>query len=202
MNSKEIKIQDKTIKLETGKIAKQTSGSVMVTSGETVVLVTVCASKGDAEDRGFFPLSVDYREKFYAAGRIPGGFFKREARPSEKEILAARLTDRPLRPLFPKGFINETIVSINVLSYDGENEPEVLGTIGASAAIAISDIPWDGPVASVSIGRIDEKFVINPSLEQLESSDLNMVVSGTSDSVVMVEGVSDFISEEDVLSAI
>jgi len=202
MNSKEIKIQDKTIKLETGKIAKQTSGSVMVTSGETVVLVTVCASKGDAEDRGFFPLSVDYREKFYAAGRIPGGFFKREARPSEKEILAARLTDRPLRPLFPKGFINETIVSINVLSYDGENEPEVLGTIGASAAIAISDIPWDGPVASVSVGRIDEKFVINPSLEQLESSDLNMVVSGTSDSVVMVEGVSDFISEEDVLSAI
>ena len=202
MNSKEIKIQDKTIKLETGKIAKQTSGSVMVTSGETVVLVTVCASKGDAEDRGFFPLSVDYREKFYAAGRIPGGFFKREARPSEKEILAARLTDRPLRPLFPKGFINETIVSINVLSYDGENEPEVLGTIGASAAIAISDIPWDGPVASVNIGRIDEKFVINPSLEQLESSDLNMVVSGTSDSVVMVEGVSDFISEEDVLSAI
>ena len=106
MNSTEIKIQDKTIKLETGKIAKQTSGSVMVTSGETVVLVTVCASKGDAEDRGFFPLSVDYREKFYAAGRIPGGFFKREARPSEKEILAARLTDRPLRPLFPKGFIN------------------------------------------------------------------------------------------------
>ena len=202
MHTKEIKIQDKTIKLETGKIAKQTSGSVMVTSGETVVLVTVCASKGDAEDRGFFPLSVDYREKFYAAGRIPGGFFKREARPSEKEILACRLTDRPLRPLFPKGFINETIVSINVLSYDGENEPEVLGTIGASAALAISDIPWDGPVASVGVGRLDGKFIINPSPEQLETSDMSMVVSGTSDSVVMVEGVSDFISEEDVLSAI
>ncbi len=202
MNTKEIKIQEKTIKLETGKIAKQTSGSVVVTSGETVVLVTVCASKGDAEDRGFFPLSVDYREKFYAAGRIPGGFFKREARPSEKEILAARLTDRPLRPLFPKGFINETIVSINVLSYDGENEPEVLGTIGASAALAISDIPWDGPVASVSIGRIDGKFIINPSPEEIEKSDMSMVVSGTDDSVVMVEGVSDFITEEDVLSAI
>ena len=203
MHTKEIKIQDKSIKLETGKIAKQTSGSVMVTSGETMVLVTVCASKGKAEDRGFFPLSVDYREKFYAAGRIPGGFFKREARPSEKEILAARLTDRPLRPLFPNGFINETIVSINVLSYDGENEPEVLGTIGASAALAISDIPWDGPVASITIGRTTEgKFIINPSPEELESSDMTMVVSGTADSIVMVEGVSDFISEEDVLSAI
>ena len=203
MHTKEIKIQDKSIKLETGKIAKQTSGSVMVTSGETMVLVTVCASKGKAEDRGFFPLSVDYREKFYAAGRIPGGFFKREARPSEKEILAARLTDRPLRPLFPNGFINETIVSINVLSYDGENEPEVLGTIGASAALAISDIPWDGPVASITIGRTEEgKFIINPSPEELESSDMTMVVSGTADSIVMVEGVSDFISEEDVLSAI
>ena len=203
MHTKEIKIQDKSIKLETGKIAKQTSGSVMVTSGETMVLVTVCASKGKAEDSGFFPLSVDYREKFYAAGRIPGGFFKREARPSEKEILAARLTDRPLRPLFPNGFINETIVSINVLSYDGENEPEVLGTIGASAALAISDIPWDGPVASITIGRTEEgKFIINPSPEELESSDMTMVVSGTADSIVMVEGVSDFISEEDVLSAI
>ena len=203
MYTKEIKIQDKSIKLETGKIAKQTSGSVMVTSGETMVLVTVCASKGKAEDRGFFPLSVDYREKFYAAGRIPGGFFKREARPSEKEILAARLTDRPLRPLFPNGFINETIVSINVLSYDGENEPEVLGTIGASAALAISDIPWDGPVASITIGRTAEgKFIINPSPEELESSDMTMVVSGTADSIVMVEGVSNFISEEDVLSAI
>ena len=202
MHIKEIKIQDKTIKLETGKIAKQTSGSVMVTSGETMVLVTVCASKGKAEDRGFFPLSVDYREKFYAAGRIPGGFFKREARPSEKEILACRLTDRPLRPLFPKGFINETIVSINVLSYDGENEPETLGTIGASAALAISDIPWDGPVASVRIGRVDDKFIINPSDVDCESSDMDIVVSGTSDSVVMVEGVSNFITEEDVLSAI
>ena len=202
MNTKEIKIQDKTIKLETGKIAKQTSGSVVVTSGETIVLVTVCASKGKAEDRGFFPLSVDYREKFYAAGRIPGGFFKREARPSEKEILACRLTDRPLRPLFPKGFINETIVSINVLSYDGENEPETLGTIGASAALAISDIPWDGPVASISIGRVDGKFIVNPSPLDLETSDMSMVVSGTADSIVMVEGVSNFISEDDVLSAI
>ena len=116
MYTKEIKIQDKTIKIETGKIAKQASGSVVVTSGETMVLVTAVSSKGDAEDRGFFPMSVDYREKFYASGKIPGGFFKREARPSEKEILAARMTDRPLRPLFPKGFNNETIISINVLS--------------------------------------------------------------------------------------
>ncbi len=202
MNSKEIKIQDKTIKLETGKIAKQTSGSVVVTSGDTVVLATVCASKGKAEDRGFFPLSVDYREKFYAAGRIPGGFFKREARPSEKEILACRLTDRPLRPLFPKGFLNETIVSINVLSYDGENEPELLGTIGASAALAISDIPWDGPIASIGIGRVEDKWIVNPSPADLESSDMNLVIPGTADSIVMVEGVTDFISEDDVLSAI
>ena len=202
MNKKEIKIQDKVITIETGKIAKQASGSVVVSSGETMVLVTAVSSKGDAEDRGFFPMSVDYREKFYASGKIPGGFFKREARPSEKEILAARMTDRPLRPLFPKGFNNETIISINVLSYDGENEPETLGTIGASAALTISDIPWDGPVASVRIGRLEGKFVVNPSDESMSDSDVDMVVSGTKDSVVMVEGVSKFITEDDVLSAI
>ena len=170
MNTKEIKIQDKTIKLETGKIAKQTSGSVMVTSGETVLLATVCASKGDAEDRGFFPLSVDYRKKFYASGRIPGGFFKREARPSEREILASRLTDRPLRPLFPKGFNNETRVDITVLSYDEKNEADVLAALGASYALMISDIPFDGPIASIRVGRVNGDMIINPSKEMLKAS--------------------------------
>ena len=189
--------------IETGKIAKQANGSVMVTYGETVLLVTVTCSKKPSDNRSFFPLSVEYREKFYSSGRIPGGFFKREARPSEHEIIASRLTDRPLRPLFPSDFFHETQVLINVLSYDGSINPDILGTIGASTALSISDIPWDGPVASISIGRSEEgKFIINPSPEQLESSDMSMVVSGTADSIVMVEGVSDFITEEDVLSAI
>ena len=188
--------------LETGLLAKQASGSVLIRYGETVALVTVTSSKGEEEDRGFFPLSVEYREKFYASGRIPGGFFKREARPSEREILAARLTDRPLRPLFPKGFNNETSVVINVLSYDGENEPDILGTIGASAAILVSDIPWNGPVASIRMGKVDGELIINPTVEQSSESVLDITVSGTSDSIVMVEGGSDFISEEELVECI
>ena len=188
--------------LETGLLAKQASGSILIRYGETVALVTVTSSKGEEEDRGFFPLSVEYREKFYASGRIPGGFFKREARPSEREILAARLTDRPLRPLFPKGFNNETSVVINVLSYDGENEPDILGTIGASAAILVSDIPWNGPVASIRMGKVDGKLIVNPTIEQSAESTLDITVSGTSDSIVMVEGGSDFISEEELVECI
>ena len=183
--------------IESGDIAKQASGSVLVTYGETVLLVAVTSSKGEDEDRGFFPLSVDYREKFYASGKIPGGFFKREARPSEKEIINARLTDRPIRPLFPEGFNNETMVFINVLSFDGENNGDILGTIGTSAALAISDIPWNGPVASVSVGRINEELIINPTNSQLEDSDLNIIVSGKKDSIVMVEGEANFISEDE-----
>ena len=188
--------------IESGEIAKQASGSCIVRYGETVIFVAVTASKGIEEDRGFFPLSVDYREKFYASGRIPGGFFKREARPSEREILASRLTDRPLRPLFPEGFNNETRVDITVLSYDEENEPDVLSALGASYALMISDIPFNGPIASVRVGRINGKFIINPSPDQSLESDMELILSGSDKSIVMVEGKCDFVSENDVLEAI
>ena len=202
MVRKKMEIAGRELTIETGTLARQASGSVVITYGDTVALVTATANKEEGEDRGFFPLMVEYREKYYASGRIPGGFFKREARPSEKEIIASRLTDRPLRPLFPEGFNAETQVLINLLSYDGENHGDVLGTIGASAALLISDIPWNGPVATVRVGRLDGEFVVNPTVPQLEESDMEVIVSGTDDSIVMVEGESDFISEEDFLSAI
>ena len=202
MIKKSIEISGQTLTLETGRMARQASGSVLVTYGETVVLVTSTANPGVEPNRGFFPLTIDYREKFYASGKIPGGFFKREARPSEKEIIACRITDRPLRPLFPKGFYNETQVFISVLSFDGENNGDILGTIGASASLAISDIPWDGPVASVKIGRINGELVANPTNTLMEESDLSVIISGTKDSIVMVEGEADFISEEDFLKVI
>jgi polyribonucleotide nucleotidyltransferase len=193
----------KDLIIETGKIAKQANGSVMVTYGETVLLATVTCSKFPSDNRSFFPLSVEYREKFYSSGRIPGGFFKREARPAEHEIIASRLTDRPLRPLFPSDFFHETQVLINVLSYDGSINPDILGTIGASTALSISNIPWDGPVASVRIGRDEDgKFIINPNKEELATSDMEVVVSGTADSILMVEGSADFISEDDFISAV
>ena len=202
MIKKSIEISGQTLTIETGRMAKQASGSVLVTYGETVVLVTSTAYQGIESDRGFFPLTIDYREKFYASGKIPGGFFKREARPSEKEIIGCRLTDRPLRPLFPKGFYNETQVFINVLSFDGENNGDILGTIGASASLAISDIPWDGPVASIKVGRVNGEFIINPTNTVMEESDMSIIISGTKDSIVMVEGEANFISEEDFLKVI
>jgi len=167
---KDIKFGDNNLCIETGKIAKQANGSVMVSYGETSLLVTAVCSKEASENRSFFPLAVEYREKFYASGRIPGGFFKREARPSEREIIASRLTDRPIRPLFPSDFFHETQILINVLSNDGSINPDILGTIGASTALSISDIPWEGPVASVRIGRVDGNFVVNPNKEILENS--------------------------------
>ena len=199
---KSIKFGDNDLCIETGKIAKQANGSVFVSYGETSLLVTAVCSKQPSENRSFFPLSVEYREKFYASGRIPGGFFKREARPSEKEIIASRLTDRPIRPLFPSDFFHETQILINVLSYDGSINPDILGTIGASTALSISNIPWDGPVASVRIGRVDGNFVVNPNKEILENSDLEVIVSGTADSILMVEGSADFISEDDFISCV
>ena len=202
MFKKSIEISGQTLTIETGRMAKQASGSVLVTYGETVVLVASTANQGIEPSRGFFPLTIDYREKFYASGKIPGGFFKREARPSEKEIIGCRLTDRPLRPLFPKGFYNETQVFISVLSFDGENNGDILGTIGASASLAISDIPWDGPVASVKVGRVNGDLIINPTNTIMEESDMSIIISGTKDSIVMVEGEANFISEEDFLSAI
>ena len=197
-----IEIGGRELTIESGEIAKQASGSCLITYGETVIFVAVTSSKGLEEDRGFFPLSVDYREKFYASGRIPGGFFKREARPSEREILASRLTDRPLRPLFPDGFNNETRVDITVLSYDQENEPDVLSALGASYALMISDIPFNGPIASVRVGRVNGNLTINPSVEQLLESDMELILSGSDKSIVMVEGKCEFVSESDVLEAI
>ena len=203
MIDKRIKINNSELSIQTGELAKQANGSVMVQYGETVVLVAITGTKNSNSDKDFLPLSVDYREKFYAAGKIPGGFFKREARPSEREIIAARLTDRPIRPLFPEGYNEDVFVSINVLSYDGENEPDVLGTIGASAALMISDIPYEVPVASVRVAQIDGKFIVNPTNSELEENvDMEVIVSGTDDSIVMVEGKANFVKEQDFLSAL
>ena len=200
--SEKINFAGRELEVQSGKIAKQASGSCIVKFGETVLFVAVTSSKGEEEDRGFFPLSVDYREKFYASGRIPGGFFKREARPSEREILASRLTDRPLRPLFKKGFNNETRVDITVLSYDEINEPDTFAAFGASYALMISDIPYETSIASVRVGKVENEMVINPSKEQLIESPFELILSGTNESIVMVEGKCDFVSEEEVLTAI
>ncbi len=202
MITKTLDLAGSELVFETGKLAKQADGAVMIRSGDTVVLATATAKKEEEADRGFFPMSVEYREKFYASGKIPGGFFKREARPSDLEVIAARLTDRPIRPLFPKGFKSEVQIIINTLSYDKENEADILGTIAASTALSISDIPWDGPIATVRIGKIDGKYSVNPQNSMMENSEMELIVSGTEDSIVMVEGEADFVSEDNILSAI
>ncbi|NUM82397.1 polyribonucleotide nucleotidyltransferase, partial [bacterium] len=199
---KEMEIGGKVLSIETGRVAKQADGAVIVRYADTMVLATVVSSKEPKEGADFFPLSVDYRESAFAAGKIPGGFFKREGRPSEKEILSSRLIDRPIRPLFPEGYIFDTIVNVQVISSDQENNADVLGGIGASAALAVSDIPFFGPIASVRVGRIDGQFIINPTFKELETSDMDIVVSGTKDSIAMVEGESQEISEDDMLNAI
>ena len=197
----ETSLGERTLSLETGRVAKQAHGAVWIQYGETVVLVTACRSEG-GEDRGFFPLTVDYREKAYAAGRIPGNIFKREGRMSEKETLSARLTDHQIRPMFPKGLHREVQVYISILSSDGENEADVLGMLGASAALCISDIPFSGPMGAVRVGRIEGELVINPTNTQLEESDLDIIVSGTRDSLASVEGGAHEISEADLLEAL
>jgi len=202
MISKEKEIAGKMMRLETGKVARQSNGSVMVSYGDTIILVAVNSAKEPREDIDFFPLQVEYREKHYAGGKIPGGFFKREARPSEHEILTSRLTDRPLRPLFPKGFKSETQVMITVLQSDGENMADVLAGVGASAALMTSTIPWNGPIASVRVGQLDGKFVINPTRSEQEDCDLEFIVSGNDETVVMVEGEAKEASETVVLEAL
>lgn len=199
---KEMEIGGKVLSIETGRVAKQADGAVIVRYADTMVLATVVSSKEPKEGADFFPLSVDYRESAFAAGKIPGGFFKREGRPSEKEILSSRLIDRPIRPLFPEGYIFDTIVNVQVISSDQENNADVLGGIGASAALAVSDVPFFGPIASVRVGRTDGQFIINPTFKELETSDMDIVVSGTKDSIAMVEGESQEISEDDMLNAI
>jgi polyribonucleotide nucleotidyltransferase len=199
---KEVEIGGKTFSIETGRYARQANGAVMVRYGDTMVLVTAVASSEALEGKDFFPLQVEYREKTSAAGKFPGGFIKREGRPTEKEILSSRLIDRPIRPLFPKEFMNETQVIAFVLSYDGENDADVLAALGASAALTISDIPFDGPMAELRIGRIDGKLIVNPSHADIDKSDLELVVAGTADSIMMVEGEAKEVSEEDLLSAL
>jgi len=192
----------KPLSVQAGKVAQQASGAVIVSYGETVVLVSV-VSAPDERDVDFLPLSVEYQEKIYAAGRIPGNYFRREiGRPSEKETLTARLIDRPIRPLFPKGYKFETQVIATVLSMDQENDPDVLAMVGASAALEISDIPFEGPIASVRVGRVDGEFKINPMVTEYDRCDINIIVAGSRTGVVMVEGGSRFASEEDMLEAI
>ena len=189
------------ITIQTGIWARQAAGSVTVQQGETIVLVATVAASKPKEDLDFFPLTVDYREKAAAAGKFPGGYFRREGRPTEKEILTSRFIDRPLRPQFPDGWLNETQVQCIVISADGEYDPDVLAVLGASAALTISDIPWGGPLGALRLGRVNGQFVINPTHSQMEESDLDLIYVGDSDKVVMFEGTADEISEEDFNAA-
>jgi polyribonucleotide nucleotidyltransferase len=199
---KQIDIGGKPFSIETGRFAKQANGSVMVRYGDTMVLVTAVASPEAKPDQDFFPLQVEYREKTSAAGKFPGGYIKREGRPSEKEILSARLIDRPIRPLFPKDFKNETQVIAFVVSHDGENDADVLAAVGASAALTISDIPFEYSMGEVRVGRLNGEFIVNPTFQQLKDCDIDLVVGGTSDSLMMVEGESKQVSEAELLDAL
>jgi polyribonucleotide nucleotidyltransferase len=199
----QVEVGGRPLIIECGHVAQQASGAVMMRYGDTVVLVTATKEDRSREGIDFLPLMVEYREMSYAAGRIPGSFFRREiGRPSEKETLTSRLIDRPIRPLFPKRYSLETQVIATVLSVDQENEPDVIAMTGASAALHVSRIPFQGPVAAVRVGRINGQFLINPSLKELEESDMNVVVAGSRDAVVMVEGGAEFVSEEDLVEAI
>ena len=192
----------RTLSLETGRIARQADGAVLARYGDTVVLATVTAAKSVREGQDFFPLTVHYREKFSAAGRIPGGFFKRERAPTEAETLASRLIDRPIRPLFPEGFFNEVLVVAEVVSYDGENDPEVLAMVAASAALTLSGLPFLGPIGAARVGFIDGRYVLNPTRDELAQSRLDLVVAGTAGAVMMVESEARELSEEEMLGAV
>jgi polyribonucleotide nucleotidyltransferase len=202
MKRVEIDLHGRRLSIETGRMAKQAGGSALVHYGDTVVLVTAVAAPEPRENIDFFPLTVDYQEKTFAAGKIPGGFFKREGRPTEKEVLTSRLCDRPLRPLFPAGFRCETQVIATVLSYDKENDPDVLAMIGASAALEISDIPFNGPIAGVRVGRVNGNLVLNPTASQIAEGDLQLILAGSRDALVMVEGGARMLSEDVILDAL
>ncbi|MBI4462060.1 MAG: polyribonucleotide nucleotidyltransferase, partial [Acidobacteria bacterium] len=197
-----VDIGGRALTIETGRLAKQANGSAYVRFGDTVVMVAACAEPEPREDRGFMPLTCDYREYQYAAGRIPGGFFKREGRPSEKEIVTSRLIDRPLRPLFPEGYRNETQVIALVLSADTDNDPDVISVVGASAALFVSDIPFAKPIAAVRVGLVDGRLVANPTYTELKSSLLNIVVAGTEEALVMVEAGAAEVAEETIVDAL
>ena len=202
VHKEEIDFGGKKLILETGKIARQADGAIIATCGETVVISTVVGAKKVNEEIDYFPLSVNYQEKYYAAGKIPGGYFKREARPTESETLISRLIDRPIRPLFPEGFRNEVQVLPTVLSYDNENEADILSIIASSAALAISGLPFQGPIAASRVGYINDKYVLNPTKEQLKESKLDLVVAGTKDAVLMVESEASGLSEKQMLDAV
>ena len=199
---KEIEVAGKKISLETGKIARQADGAIIATCGETVVLATVVGAKKVNPEMDYFPLSVNYQEKYYAAGKIPGGYFKREARPTESETLISRLIDRPIRPLFPDEFKNEVQLLPTVISYDKENEADILSIIASSAALAISGMPFMGPVGASRVGFVEGKYVLNPSKSEMEKSKLDLVVAGTKDAVLMVESEANGLSEEEMLNAV
>ena len=199
---KELTWGGRRLVLETGKVARQADGAVLATYGETTVLCTAVAVKSARPGQDFFPLTVNYQEKTFAAGKIPGGFFKREGRPSEKETLTSRLIDRPIRPLFAPGFINETQVVCTVLSHDLENDPDIVALVGASAALTISGIPFLGPIAGCRVGYINGDYVLNPTLDDLPRSQLDLVVAGTQDGVLMVESEAKELSEATMLGAV
>ena len=202
IHKEEIEINEKKITLETGKIARQADGAIIATCGETVVIATVVGAKKLRDGQDFFPLTVNYQEKYYAAGKIPGGYFKREARPTESEQLISRLIDRPIRPLFPSSFMNEVQLLPTVLSYDGENQADVLSIIACSAALAISGLPFGGPIAASRVGFKDGKYLLNPSPKELEESSLDLVVAGTKDAVLMVESETSGLTEKEMLAAV
>src|SRR5215510_12690788 len=199
---KELMWGGRPLVLETGKIARQADGAVLATYGDTTVLCSAVAIKSAKPGQDFFPLTVNYQEKTFAAGKIPGGFFKREGRPSEKETLVSRLIDRPLRPLFASGFVNETQIVCTVLSHDLENDPDIVSMIGASAALTISGIPFLGPIGGARIGYIDGKYILNPTLAEMPRSELDLVVAGTGEGVLMVESEAKELSEEVMLGAV
>jgi polyribonucleotide nucleotidyltransferase len=201
--NKTIELGDgRTIIIETGKLAKQADGAVTVTMGKTVLLATVCAAKNAVPGTDFMPLQVDYKEKFSAFGRFPGGFMRREGKPSDSEILTSRLVDRALRPLFPDDYHAEVFVNVSLFSADGEDMPDALAGLAASAALAVSDIPFNGPISEVRVARIDGQYVVNPTFSELEKADLDIMVGATADNIMMVEGEMDEVQEADLLEAI
>src|SRR5881275_1386738 len=202
LQKREIQIGSRRISIETGKLAKQADGSVVVRSGDTVVLVTACHAASPREGIDFLPLTVDYREYTYASGRIPGGFFKREGKPPEKEVLTSRLIDRPCRPLFAAGWRYETQIIALLLSADQENDSDVLAITGASAALALSEIPFEKTIAGVRIGLVDGRYIVNPTFQQRKDSKLDLIVAGSKDGLVMVEAGAKEVTEEQVVEAL
>src|SRR6516165_3071762 len=201
-HSVEIDWGGRPLRLETGKVARQADGAVVATYGETVVLATVVAAKTPREGVDFLPLTVDYQEKTYAAGRIPGGYFKREGRPTEKETLVSRLIDRPIRPLFAEGWRNETQVIVTTLSHDMENDPDILSMVAASAALTLSGAPFMGPIGAARVGFVNNEYVLNPTLDEMVDTQLDLVVAGTSDAVLMVESEARELNEDIMLGTV